>query len=166
MAFPENLYYICGELTFKTINHQQSIIGMIINLFLIIPFFKIKNQLVMEITNVLTETVKDVVAISKSVAKVVKDEVELYFDKKNEDNDEVVEGNAAESEDSRSLFEYLREFESKVKEVVDNTFSGFRSSKREEQEELETRISALEEKLSKLVEDSLDVLNKDKTSKN
>ncbi|MCH2022930.1 MAG: hypothetical protein MK207_10680 [Saprospiraceae bacterium] len=120
----------------------------------------------MEITNVLTETVKDVVAISKSVAKVVKDEVELYFDKKNEDNDEVVEGNAAESEDSRSLFEYLREFESKVKEVVDNTFSGFRSSKREEQEELETRISALEEKLSKLVEDSLDVLKKDKTSKN
>ncbi len=120
----------------------------------------------MEITNVLTETVKDVVAISKSVAKVVKDEVEFYFDHKNENVDEDVEGYTAESEDSRSLFEYFKEFETKVKEVVDNTFSGFRSSKTEEQEELEARISSLEEKLSKLVEDSLDVLRKDNTSKN
>ena len=120
----------------------------------------------MEITNVLTETVRDVVAISKNVAKVVKDEVELYFDQKNEDDDEGVEGNAAESEDSRSLFDYFKEFETKIKEVVDTTFSGFRSSKTEEQDELEVRISALEEKLRQLVEDSLDVLRKDKTSKN
>jgi len=126
----------------------------------------------MEITNVLAETAKDVVAISKNVAKVVKEEVELYFDKKNLEGDEDIEGNAAESEDSRSLFEYfkefetkVKEFETKVKEVVDNTFSGLRSSKTEEQEELENRISVLEEKLTKLVEDSLNVLNKDKTSK-
>jgi len=120
----------------------------------------------MEITNVLAETVKDVMAISKNVAKVVKDEVEFYFDNKNENKEEDVEGNAAESEDSRSFFQYFKDFESKVKDVVDNTFNNFSSSKSEEQEELENRISALEEKLSKLVEDSLDVLRNDKTSKN
>merc|ERR1712100_761391 len=102
----------------------------------------------MEITSVISETVKDVVAISKSVAKVVKDEVEMYFDNKHEDYDEDVDGEEAGS--SKSLFEYFGEFETKFREVIDNTFSGFKTSKSEEQEELEARISALEEKLSKL----------------
>merc|ERR1712087_449149 len=98
----------------------------------------------MEITSVISETVKDVVAISKSVAKVVKDEVEMYFDNKHEDFDEDVEGEEAGSS-TKSLFEYFGEFETKFREVIDNTFSGFKTSKTEEQEELEERISALEE---------------------
>lgn len=115
----------------------------------------------MEITNVITETVKDVVAISKSVAKVVKEEVEMYFDNKNE---EEVEGESADSA-SKSLFEYFGEFETKFKEMLDTTFAGFKTSKTEEQEELEERISALEEKLSKLVEESLEAIKKDNASR-
>ena len=119
----------------------------------------------MEITNVITETVKDVVAISKSVAKVVKDEVEMYFDNKHDDIDEDVEGEEADSSISKSLFEYFGEFETKFKEVIDNTFTGFKTSKSEEQEELEARISVLEEKLSKLVEESLEAIKKDNASR-
>lgn len=115
----------------------------------------------MEITNVFTETVKDVVAISKSVAKVVKEEVEMYFDNKNE---EEVEGESAETS-SKSLFEYFGEFETKFREMIDTTFAGFKTSKTEEQEELEARISALEEKLSKLVEESLEAIKKDNASR-
>jgi len=115
----------------------------------------------MEITNVFTETVKDVVAISKSVAKVVKEEVEMYFDNKKE---EEVEGESAET-DSKSLFEYFGEFETKFREMIDTTFAGFKTSKTEDQEELEARISALEEKLSKLVEESLEAIKKDNASR-
>lgn len=116
----------------------------------------------MEITNVITETVKDVVAISKSVAKVVKDEVEMYFDNKQEED---VDGESADSM-SKSLFEYFGEFETKFKEMIDTSFAGFKTSKSEDQEELEARISALEEKLSKLVEESLEALKKDTASRN
>ncbi len=119
----------------------------------------------MEITSVISETVKDVVAISKSVAKVVKDEVEMYFDNKHDDIDEDVEGEEADSSISKSLFEYFGEFETKFKEVIDNTFTGFKTSKSEEQEELEARISVLEEKLSKLVEESLEAIKKDNASR-
>jgi BMFP domain-containing protein YqiC len=115
----------------------------------------------MEITNVITETVKDVVAISKSVAKVVKDEVEMYFDNK---QDEDIDGESADSM-SKSLFEYFGEFETKFKEMLDTSFAGFKTSKSEDQEELEARISALEEKLSKLVEESLEALKKDNASR-
>ena len=118
----------------------------------------------MEITSVISETVKDVVAISKSVAKVVKDEVEMYFDNKHDDIDEDVEGEEANSS-KKSLFEYFGEIETKFKEVIDNTFNGFKTSKSEEQEELEARISVLDEKLSKLVEESVEAIKKDNASR-
>lgn len=110
----------------------------------------------MGIANVIVDTAKDAVAITKSISKVVTEEVKLFMEEKRVENeaadfdDEVV--------DSKSLFKYFDDFESKARELVNNAFSGFKSSKTEEQEELERRISALEERLSKLVEESLDAL--------
>ncbi len=122
----------------------------------------------MEIANTIAERVKDVVALSKNVAKVVKEEVELYFDQKEaekdeeEDEDYDYDYDEMEDEDSKTIFEYFEDFESKFRDLVENAFSKFNFSKSEEQEELEARIAALEEKLSKLVEDSLEALRKDK----
>ena len=127
----------------------------------------------MEIVNVISETVKDVVALSQNVAKAVKDEVELYFEQKGEhegegENEEGVEheegvdnGEEMEDEESKGLFEYLEDFEVKFKDLMNNAFTKFNFSKSEEQEELEARIASLEEKLSQLVEDSLEALRKE-----
>ena len=115
----------------------------------------------MEISNVISETVKDVVAISKNVAKVVKDELDIYFEQKNVATEEV-EGEQEGSLENKSLFDYWTDFDGKVRDVIQNSFSGFRSTRKEEQEELEARISALEEKLSKLEEESLAVIKKEK----
>lgn len=118
----------------------------------------------MQITSVITEKVKDAVALSKNIAKVVKEEIELYLDKNNEedeDEDETNETSCEEKEDKKSVvLEYIETFETKAKDLIKNSFSGFKSSKKEEQEELEARITALEEKLSKLVEDSLKAIRK------
>ena len=121
------------------------------------PFFK-QNNLTMGITNVITGTVKDAVALSQNIAKVVKEEIELYLESSNHDDSEY-EGTAAEY--ANSVKQYIEDFEAKAKELIENTFAGFKSSKTEEQEELEARISALEEKLSKLVEDSLEALRQE-----
>lgn len=121
------------------------------------PFFK-QNNLTMGITNVITGTVKDAVALSQNIAKVVKEEIELYLDSSNNDESDY-EGTAAEY--ANSVKQYIEDFEDKAKELIQNTFAGFKSSKTEEQEELEARISALEEKLSKLVEDSLEALRQE-----
>lgn len=118
----------------------------------------------MQITSVITEKVKDAVALSKNIAKVVKEEIELYLDKNNneedEDEDEKEEA-SCEKEDAKSvIMGYIETFETKAKDLIKNSFSGFKSSKTEDQEELEARIAALEEKLSKLVEDSLKAIRK------
>jgi BMFP domain-containing protein YqiC len=127
----------------------------------------------MEIVNVISETVKDVVALSQNVAKAVKGEVELYFEQKGEhegegENEEGVEHeedvdneDEIEGEASKGVFEYLEDFEVKFKDLMNNAFTKFNFSKSEEQEELEARIAALEEKLSQLVEDSLEALRKE-----
>jgi len=109
----------------------------------------------MAITNKITETVKDVFAISKSIVKVVKEEVVGFNGGDDYDYD------YEEEEDSSTLSKYIETFESKAKEVIGNAFSGFKTSKSEEQEELEERIAALEAKLSKLVEESLEAIRKD-----
>jgi hypothetical protein len=111
----------------------------------------------MAITNIVTETVKDVFAISKNIVKVVREEVVGF----NNGSDDDYDYEEDESEDSSSMFKYIETFEAKAKEVIGSAFSGFKSSKSEEQDELEERIAALEAKLSKLVEESLEALRKD-----
>jgi len=106
----------------------------------------------MAITNIVTGTVKDVFALTKNIAKVVKEEV-VGFNNENYDYD-------YEERDSSSLFKYFDTFESKAKEVIGTAFEGFKTSKKAEQKELEERIAALEAKLSKLVEESLEELRK------
>jgi len=109
----------------------------------------------MAITKKITGTVKDVVAMTKNIAKVVKEEV-VGFDNGRDDYDY----DEDRSRDSSSLFKYLETFESKAKEVIGTAFEGFKTSKKAEQTELEERIAALEAKLSKLVEESLEELRK------
>jgi phosphate uptake regulator len=109
----------------------------------------------MAIINSVTETVKDVFAISKNIVKVVKEEV-VGFDGGNDDDYDY-----EEEQDSSTLSKYIETFETKAKEVIGTAFSGFKTSKSEEQEELEERIAALEAKLSKLVEESLEAIRKD-----
>jgi len=109
----------------------------------------------MAIINSVTETVKDVFAISKNIVKVVKEEV-VGFDSGNDEH-----YNYQQEEDSSKLSQYIETFETKAKEVIGTAFSGFKTSKSEEQDELEERIAALETKLSKLVEESLEALRKD-----
>lgn len=111
----------------------------------------------------ITERVKDAVAMSKNIAKVVKEEIELYLENKKEANDSDASECCKEDEKEEAkskVFEYIETFETKAKDLIKSTFTGFKSSKKEEQEELEARISALEEKLSKLVEDSLKAIKK------
>lgn len=108
----------------------------------------------MGITEVITGTVKDAVALSQNIAKVVKEEVSLYLDNQHEAYE--YDGSAVEY--SKKIKAYFDDFETKAKDLVSNTFAGFKSSKTEEQEDLEARISALEEKLTKLVEESLEAL--------
>ena len=117
----------------------------------------------MAITNVITNTVKDVFAISQSLAKVVKDEVELKMNSSKDDdfNDDYEKSSSSESYVS-SLSSYFEGFETKAKDLIHSAFSGFQSSKSEEQTELENRIAALEEKLSKLVEESLENIRNNK----
>lgn len=103
----------------------------------------------------ITDTVKDVFALSKNIAKVVKEEVIGFEGSNNYDYD------YNEGVDTKSLFKYFDNFESKAKEVIGTAFSGFTTSKSEEQAELEERIAALEAKLSKLVEESLEALRKE-----
>lgn len=112
----------------------------------------------MAIINSVTETVKDVFAISKNIVKVVKEEV-VGFNGGNDEHYNYEE--QSESVDSNKLSKYIETFESKAKEVIGTAFSGFKTSKSEEQDELEERIAALEAKLSKLVEESLEALRKD-----
>ena len=116
----------------------------------------------MEITTVITERVKDIFTLSKSIAKVVKEEVEMYMNK-DEDEDDSYESSSKEEleDDKSSVMEYIQEFETKVKDLIQTAFTGFKSSKKEEQKELESRISALEEKLSKLVEESMEAFRKE-----
>lgn len=111
----------------------------------------------MAITNIVTERVKDVFAMSMNIAKVVKEEV-IGITNTNDDYDYDYDESKV---DSKSLFKYFDTFETKAKEVIGTAFSGFSSSQTEEQAELEKRIAALEEKLSKLVEESLEALRKD-----
>lgn len=108
----------------------------------------------MAIINSVTETVKDVFAMSKNIVKVVKEEVVGFNGGDDYDYD-------YEEEDSSTLSKYIETFESKAKDVIGSAFSGFKTSKSEEQEELEERIAALEAKLSKLVEESLEAIRKD-----
>lgn len=110
----------------------------------------------MAITSIVTERVKDVFAMSKNIVKVVREEVVGFNGGDDYDYDY-----EDEEEDSSTLSKYIETFESKAKEVIGNAFSGFKSSKSEEQEELEERIAALEAKLSKLVEESLEAIRKD-----
>lgn len=114
----------------------------------------------MAITNVITNTVKDVFAVGQNLAKVVKEEVELKMNSK-EDDDYDYDKSSSESYVS-SLSSYFEGFETKAKDLVQSAFSGFQSSKSEEQTELENRIAALEEKLSKLVEESLENIRNNK----
>lgn len=145
----------------KGIINNQSF-GMIKKQLFCHPYFQgelnyqIKTNLKMAITNKITGTVKDVFALSKSLAKVVKEEVVSFNNERNDYNDE-----EDEVRDSSSMFKYIETFEAKAKEVIATAFSGFKTSKSEEQEELEERIAALEAKLSKLVEESLEELRKD-----
>ena len=113
----------------------------------------------MAITDILTNKVKDVVAISQNVAKVVKDEIEMNLNNRNDDDHDYEEKRNF-SDYRATLTSYFETFETKAKDLVQNTFSGFSSSKSEEQEELERRIAALEAKLSQLVEESLDSIRK------
>lgn len=114
----------------------------------------------MAITNIITNTVKDVFAISQNLAKVVKEEVELKMNS-GKDCDVDYEYSAREHYRS-SLSSYFEGFETKAKDLVNSAFAGFQSSKSEEQAELESRIAALEDKLSKLVEESLDRIRNNK----
>lgn len=116
----------------------------------------------MAITKVITSTVKDVFALSQSLAKVVKEEVELKMKGGNEDDAEYDYNSSSSEKYSTTLSNYFEVFETKAKDLVQTAFSGFQTSKSEEQEELETRIAALEEKLSKLVEESLESIRKNK----
>ena len=115
----------------------------------------------MAITNVITNTVKDVFAISQNLAKVVKEEVELKMNSGDDDLDYDYESSARENYRS-SLSNYFEGFETKAKDLIHTAFSGFQSSKSEEQAELEERIATLEEKLSKLVEESLENIRNNK----
>ena len=117
----------------------------------------------MAITDMLTNTVKDVVAIGQSLAKVVKEEVEMKINNRYDDEDEYdydYDSKAYTSDYRSSLSTYFETFEAKAKDLIQSAFSGFSSSKSEEQEELERRIAALEAKLSKLVEESLNSIRK------
>lgn len=116
----------------------------------------------MAITDMLTNTVKDVVAISQSLAKVVKEEIESKVNNRYDDDEYDYNYNASSYQrDYRSkLGSYFESFEEKAKDLIQTTFSGFTSSKSEEQEELERRIAALEAKLSALVEESLASIRK------
>jgi hypothetical protein len=117
----------------------------------------------MAITKVITNTVKDVFAISQNLAKVVKEEVELKMNRGAEDDDLDYDYETSSREGySSSLSSYFEGFETKAKELIHSAFSGFQSSKSEEQAELEERIAALEEKLSKLVEESLENIRNNK----
>jgi phosphate uptake regulator len=111
----------------------------------------------MAIIDSVTGTVKDVFVLSKNIVKVVKEEVVGF----NGGNDDDYDYEEESSVDTSSMFKYIETFETKAKEVIGNAFSGFTTSKSEEQEELEERIAALEAKLSKLVEESLEALRKD-----
>ena len=112
----------------------------------------------MAITDMFTNTVKDVVAISQNLAKIVKEEIELKVNNRDDDYD--YDADAYQSEYRSSLYGYFETFETKAKDLIQTAFSGFTSSKSEEQEELERRIAALEEKLSQLVEESLSSIRK------
>lgn len=112
----------------------------------------------MAITDIVTETVKDVFAMSKNIVKVVREEV-VGFDRGGDDYDYDYDGGS--SVDSKSMFKYIETFETKAKEVIGTAFEGFKTSKKAEQKELEERIAALEAKLSKLVEESLEALRKE-----
>lgn len=115
----------------------------------------------MAITNMITERVKDVFAMSKNIVKVVKEEV-IGFDNGSDYDYDYQETKSFT--DVKSLFTYFDSFETKAKEVINTAFSGFSTSQSEEQAELEKRIAALEEKLSKLVEESLEALRKEDAS--
>lgn len=116
----------------------------------------------MAITNIITNTVKDVFAISQNLAKVVKEEVELKMNGGKDDELDYDYDSSARENYSSSLSSYFEGFETKAKDLIQSAFSGFQSSKSEEQAELEARIAALEEKLSKLVEESLENIRNNK----
>ncbi len=134
--------------------------------FQITSHYKINNNFlfIMAITNVITNTVKDVFALSQNIAKVVKEEIDLKLKGGKDDEDDIdydYDSSSKESSSS-SLSSYFEGFEVKAKELVHTAFSGFQSSKSEEQAELEERIAALEAKLSKLVEESLETIRNNK----
>ena len=88
----------------------------------------------MQITSAITEKVKDAVALSKNIAKVVKEEIKLYLDKNNEEDKdkekektEATEETSCEKEakdDTKSvILEYIETFETKAKDLIKNSFS-------------------------------------------
>lgn len=105
----------------------------------------------MEVLNIVTNAVKDVVAVGQSVSVAVKEEVEMYFEaKKNTMGD--VATDARETIENSKFYARFEELEERVKETIDASFSKLNFSKSDEHEKMEQRISSLEGKLEELLE--------------
>ena len=115
----------------------------------------------MGIVNIVTNGVKDVVAVSQSVTTAVKEEVEMYFEAKR-DVVEDAASDARETIENSSLYARFEDLEEKVKATIEANFSKLNFTKTDDFEKIEKRIDSLEDKLSKLLE-NLEAIRKTET---
>jgi tetrahydromethanopterin S-methyltransferase subunit G len=104
----------------------------------------------MEIINIVTNAVKDVVIIGQSVTTAVKEEVEMYFESKR-DSVEDMASDARETIESSSIYTRFEDLEDKVRSTIDASLEKLNFSKADDYEKIEKRIDSLEDKLTQLL---------------
>ncbi len=117
----------------------------------------------MLIVDVVSNAVKEVVAVGQSVSTVVKEEVGMYFEnQKNTVGDAAHE--ARETIEKSKIYARFEDLEERVKETIETNFAKLNFSKSDEFEKMEKRIDSLENKLAKLLK-NLETIRKEDTKK-
>ena len=104
----------------------------------------------MEIINIVTNAVKDVVTIGQSVTTAVKEEVEMYLEGK-KDSVEGMASDARKTIENSSIYTRFEDLEDKVRTTIEASLEKLNFSKADDYEKIEKRIDSLEDKLTQLL---------------
>lgn len=104
----------------------------------------------MEIINIVTNAVKDVVTLSQSVTTAVKEEVEMYFETKKEGAEDFAD-DARETIEKSGIYTRFEDLEEKVRNTIEASLEKLNFSKSDDYEKIEKRIDSLEDKLTLLL---------------
>lgn len=104
----------------------------------------------MEIINIVTNAVKDVVTLSQSVSTAVKEEVEMYFETKKEGAEDFAD-DTRETIEKSGIYTRFEDLEEKVRNTIEASLEKLNFSKSDDYEKIEKRIDSLEDKLTLLL---------------